>query len=91
MRRPYTGLPAQGNPGIKSGKNWTPMLRIRVAANHQQTPVLSAVVDSGSPFCIFRMDVANFLHVDLRSAPSSQIGGVIGGPKELIYFHNVIL
>lgn len=65
------------------------MLRIRVSANHQSTPTLPAVVDSGAPFCLFRADVADFLHLDLRKCQKTEMGGIIGGPKEDVFFHKV--
>jgi hypothetical protein len=47
------------------------------------------VVDSGAPYCLFRADVADFLHIDLKKGPEGECGGVIGGPKDAVYFHNV--
>src|SRR5438128_4524017 len=91
MRKPYTGLPV-GKPYAALGSSaidWTPLLRIRVSANHQSTPSLPAVVDSGAPFCLFRADVADFLHLDLKKCPSGELGGIIGGPKDAVYFHKV--
>jgi hypothetical protein len=91
MRKQYTGLPlSKPDPGLKGGdKMWVPLLKIRVSANHQQTPLLHAVVDSGSPYCLFRSDVADFLHIDLSKDPESSLGGVIGGPKDSVRFHHV--
>lgn len=92
MRKQYTGLPVgKPDPGLKSAINWTPFLKIRVSANHQSTPVLPAIVDSGSPYCLFRAGVADFLGIDLKKCPKSEIGGIIGGPKDFVYFHTVNL
>jgi hypothetical protein len=71
--------------------NWIPMLKIRVAANHQQTPVIPAIVDTGSPYCLFRTDVADFLHLDLNKAPTGSLGGVIAGARDPVKFHTVNL
>lgn len=65
------------------------MLKIRVSANHQHTPLLPAVVDSGAPYCLFRADVADFLHLDLKNDQEGSIGGVISNVKDAVYFHNV--
>jgi hypothetical protein len=46
-------------------------------------------VDSGSPYCLFKADVATYLHLDLKSGPEGSLGGIIGGPVEPIYFHQV--
>lgn len=67
------------------------MLRVRVSSKHQHTPTLPAVVDSGSPYCLFRADVADFLHIDLKKGPEGKLGGIIGGPNESLYFHTVNL
>src|ERR1043165_211054 len=90
MRKQYTGLPlSKPDPGLKGAINWTPLLKVRISANHQSTPILPAVVDSGSPYCLFRADVADFLHIDLRKAPQGSLGGIIGGPHDPVFFHNV--
>lgn len=90
MRKQYTGLPTgKPDPGLQSAINWTPMLKVRVSANHQSSPTMRAVVDSGSPYCLFRAEVADFLHLDLTKCPHRSLGGIIGGPTEEVYFHNV--
>ena len=92
MRKQYTGIPTgKPNPALPSAISWTPYLRVRVSANHQNTPSLPAVVDSGAPFCLFRADVADFLHLDLKKCPTGELGGIIGGPKDTVYFHRVNL
>ncbi len=69
---------------------WVPTLSVRVGFKHQVTPfTMPAVVDSGSPYCLFRQDVADFLHINLQGAPGSYIGGVIMGAKDPIRFHQV--
>lgn len=56
---------------------------------HFKSPRFPAVVDSGSPFCIFRAEFADLLELDLESGAESDVGGIIAGPKEPIYFHKV--
>lgn len=91
MRKQYTGIPlSRTDPGLKGrDKDWIPYVKIRVSANHQSTPMLHAVIDSGASYCLFRADVADFLHIDLTKAPTASMGGVIGGPKDTVYFHAV--
>lgn len=91
MRKQYTGVPA-GKTTIALGGsaiNWTPYLRVRVMANHQSTPSLPAVVDSGAPYCLFRADVADFLHIDLKKCQTGNLGGVISNLTETVYFQRV--
>lgn len=91
MRRPYTAWPLdKPNPELRGAtKVWTPVLKVRISSKHQSTPTLPAVVDSGSPYCLFKADVATYLHLDLKSGPEGSLGGIIGGPVEPIYFHQV--
>jgi hypothetical protein len=91
MRKPYTAFPlSKPEPGLPGEtKMWIPMLRIRCFHQHQASPQLLAVVDSGSPYCLFRADLADFLHIDLTRAPASTMGGVIGGPQDATYFHRL--
>ncbi|MBI1956271.1 MAG: hypothetical protein HYS38_07735 [Acidobacteria bacterium] len=93
MRKQYTALPLRTpDPGLQGqDKTWEPLLRIRVSYKHQLTPWILAVVDSGAPYCLFRADVADFLHIDLKKGPEGEMGGIIGGPREPLYFHRVSL
>jgi hypothetical protein len=70
---------------------WIPMLRIQVSTKHQSTPTLPAIVDSGSPYCLFRTDVADFLHINLGGAPKGMLGGVIKGVTDPVLFYPVNL
>jgi len=65
---------------------WIPMLKVQVSARHQTTPTLFAIVDSGSPYCLFRTDVADFLHINLKGAPEGSIGGIIRGVTDPVLF-----
>ena len=93
MRRQYTALPLdKPDPGVGGAKRvWTPLLKVRVSFNHQNTPTLQAYVDSGSPYCLFNSAVADFLHIDLKKGSESSLGGVVSGQRELLYFHRVSL
>jgi hypothetical protein len=92
MRKQYTGFPLKTpDPGVKDAIDWIPLLKVRVSAKHQHTPILYAVVDSGCPYCLFRAEVADLPHLDLRTAQQSVLGGIIGGPKDPVLFHKVDL
>ena len=93
MRKSYTGFPlTRSDPGMPGEtKMWVPMLRVRCMFQHQMMPPILAVVDSGSPYCLFKTDIADFLHIDLTNAPRGQMGGVIGGPQDVTYFHRITL
>lgn len=91
LRKQYTALPLDNpDPGLQGqDKVWMPLLRIRVSAKHQHTPWIQAVIDSGSPYCLFRADVADFLHMDLEKGAEGRLGGIVSAIREPIYFHNV--
>lgn len=93
MRKQYTGFPlSQPDPGLPGeNKMWIPMLRVRCLFQHQMMPPVLAVVDSGSPYCLFMTEIADFLHIDLTNAPKGSMGGVIGGPQDVTYFHRIRL
>lgn len=66
------------------------MLNVRLGVGfNKKTPVFPAVVDSGSPHCIFRADVASFLGINVTAGIESAMGGVIAGIQEPIYYHHV--
>jgi len=92
LRKPYTRFPVDNpGPALKGEKSiWEPMLLVRLALGRRAaTPRFRAVVDSGSPFCIFKADIAQLLGIDFEKGEQDNIGGIIAGPREPIYFHNV--
>lgn len=91
MRKKYISLPVEGkDPGLLDrDKIWMPTLNVRVLANHLQTPWMPAVVDSGSPYCLFRSDVGEYVRIDVDHGQKGQVGGIISGYTEPIYFHKV--
>jgi hypothetical protein len=89
LRRSYTAINLNTtNPATKSDKEWIPMLPVRLGIHHQKTPRFQAVVDSGSGTCMFRTDIADYLKIDFQKANvgTAEIGGIIQGPKQTIYY-----
>jgi hypothetical protein len=64
------------------------MLQVRVGTRHQQTPRFLAIVHSGSPYCIFKKDVADILGIDLAKCPESMLYGM-NQSSEPAFFHKV--
>ena len=92
IRRPYTDFPLRPNAGLPGDtKQAMPVLWVRCLFQHRIAPRIQAVVDSGSPYCLFKSDIADFLKIDLSNAPQGSVGGVIRGPSEPLYFHKVKL
>lgn len=90
MKKKYTRLPVdQPHPAFKGEVAlWTPMLNVRVGREHKQTPRFPAVVDSGSPYCLFKSSVAEFLGIEVSKGIESIIYG-INGVAEPVFFHRV--
>lgn len=93
MRKPYTAIPAaEDDPLVrKDGKIWLPILSVKLIRTHLYTPSILAVVDSGSPCCIFRFDLAEILGLDIASGEVGSMAGIIAGAGAKIYYHNVKL
>jgi hypothetical protein len=67
------------------------MLKTRIGWRHQKTPRFDAVVDSGSPWCLFRFELADLLGIDTLNGQEDLIGGISEGMQEPVYFHKVQL
>jgi hypothetical protein len=93
VRIAYKVLPlAQPNP-IYPGQTytWTPILNVNVLYDHKRSNRVEAVVDSGSPWCLFHADVGVDLGIDITKGIENRLGGVIGGAVGKMYFHKVKL
>src|SRR5260370_31952312 len=73
---------------------WEPMLQVRLghAQKHAKpSPRFYAYVDSGSPYCMFKCEFATLLGINPEQGFTDEIGGIIPGSTEPIYFHKVKL
>ncbi len=81
------------NPITGELKYWVPYLRVRVGKGHtvMRSPIF-ALVDTGSPYCLFRQDIAAAAGIrDLTTGKVGEIGSVKQGVKDVCYFHKVTL
>lgn len=88
----YTGFPNEPrHPAFKNEPtNWMPIVTIRVGKPHDLwTPRFGAVVDSGSPWCMFPTACADYLGIGVTEGIESIVGGILKGGTEPIYFHTV--
>ncbi len=88
----YTGFPVEPrHPAFKNEPtSWMPVVTVRVGKTHDiWTPRFGAVVDSGSPWCLFPTACADFLGMRVADGIESTIGGILKGDSEPIYFHTV--
>jgi len=92
VRKPYTSVPVDSSEPETGGKNhsWVPMLNIKVLFNHQMTPFwIPAIVDSGSSHCLFKQEIAQYLHIDLSTAVRGDMAGIIPGVLEPVFYRKV--
>lgn len=99
MRKfPYTRVlldpSADKSRPILRGENilWEPQLRVRLGIpGGKRSPRFRAYVDSGSPWCLFKAAFGDYLGLHVESGDRDEIGGIIGGPSEPVYFHKLTL
>jgi len=92
---PYTRIPLVDPTDMtQKAENalWVPTLRVRLGVQGgKRSPRFPAFVDSGSPWCIFKSDLADYLGIELEEGEKAEVGGILAGIKEPMYFHKVIL
>ncbi len=93
MKKQYSSFPLdEQNPAFPDEKEmFWPTLMVRLGKSHRQTPRFPAVVDSGSPWCIFKADLGRLLGIDVYAGKKYRMGGVVSGITQPIYFHRVQL
>jgi len=92
MIKSYTGFPMEPrHPAFKNEATaWIPTLTVRVGKAHDVwSPRFGAVVDSGSPWCMFSSAVADYLGIKITDGIEGMVGGILKGDKEPIYFHSL--
>ncbi len=69
------------------------MLQVRLRYRHTQSQRIYAVVDSGSPYTLFKFEVATLVGLEPTKNPAfvDDIGGIIVGLRDPVYFHNIDL
>jgi hypothetical protein len=93
VRVAYKVFPLSNPNPIFPGRTftWTPLLNVNVMYNHVKSARFEAVVDSGSPWCLFHADVGVNVGIDISTGVEEPLGGVIGGAIGKVYFHSVKL
>ena len=92
MIKSYTGFPLEPpHPAFKDEATaWMPVLNVRVGKAHDVwSPRFGAVVDSGSPWCMFPTALADYLGIKVTDGIESKVGGILKADTEPIYFHAV--
>lgn len=100
MKIPCKVWPTDGNilnahPAFPNEKfDWMPIIDIRLVHKHcPPTKRIEAIVDSGSPACMFHASVCQAMGIKLEDGISVPLGGVVakgqGGKEAPMYFHKV--
>jgi hypothetical protein len=94
IRQSYKDIPNdKPNQLCPDRLRWEPMIPIRLGFKHARSPRIFAYLDSGSPYCLFKADLATLIGLDPSKNPlfTDDLGGVVEGPRDLAYFHKVII
>lgn len=88
MRIAYKVFPLAAPSPIFPGQTftWTPLLNVNLIHNHRKSNRFEAVVDSGSPCCLFHADVGIDIGIDITKGIEEPLGGVIGGTTGKMWF-----
>ena len=94
VRYPYKVFPVAPNDirfpkGTQS--EWLPTLNVSIIYNHAQTKRFEAMVDSGSPTCLFHANIGKAIGIKLAAGDEGPLGGVIGGASGKVYYHQIKL
>lgn len=93
MHFPYKVFPiSKPQPGFRNEReSWIPVLNVSLIIGHSPTRKFEAIVDSGSPSCLFHADIGKAHGLKVEEGDEGPLGGVIGGAKGLVYYHRVKL
>jgi hypothetical protein len=91
LRVDYRVYPIKDPPPGCSDRLWLPVLAVSIIYRHAESRRLEAIVDSGSPFCLFHADIGRGLGMEVESGAGRELGGVIGGVRRKTYYHMVKL
>lgn len=94
VRVPYKDVPNEHpNKLYPERLRWEPMLRLRLLHRHTPSNRIYAYVDSGSPYCLFHMALADLIGLDATKNPLfvDTLRGVVKGETDPLYFHKITL
>lgn len=76
----------------KESVEWVPVLRVRVARKHgEPSERYGVIVDTGTPFCLFRADIGREIGLNIERGVKQEIGGVVSAMRGAAFFHKVNL
>jgi hypothetical protein len=80
-------------PGFPKGatETWFPVLNVSIIVGHATSKRFEAIVDSGSPICLFHADIGRSLGLKIKEGKKAGLGGVVGGPGTDVFYHDIKL
>lgn len=93
MKVPYKPFPVKDSPGFPGiEQHWIPVLLVAIVYRRQKSQRFEAIVDSGSPWCLFHSDIGRAVGIKVEQGKQSILGGVISGTANApVYFHKIKL
>jgi len=67
------------------------VLAVSLIINHKPTKRFEAIVDSGAGSCLFHASIAEAFGLKVDSVQPEPLGGVVGGAKGSVFYHQVKL
>ncbi len=85
-------FPYKPNPQPDGTIQYLPIVQIQLRKGKATSAAFEAIVDSGSPTCLFNVGVARAIGIaDITSGEHSTIGGIVRGAEIDLYAHDVRL
>lgn len=93
LRFPYKVFPIKQPAPAFPGEtfSWLPVIQVTLIINHRPTKRFEAIVDSGAQGCLFHAAIATSCGLKLDSVQPEPLGGVVGGSKAQVFYHDVKL
>jgi len=88
---PYKAYPLKAPNNLGDKIDWWPVILVRLTDKHMQTKTkpFHAVVDSGSPMCLFHAELLKPFGMNLKNGVEDSLGGVGKQVKIPVYYHNI--
>ena len=67
------------------------MMTLAVGYRHAKSKRFEAVVDSGSPWCLFHSEIGKSIGIKIEKGRKGKLGGVLAGTASAVYFHPISL
>lgn len=67
------------------------MMTVALIYRHTTSKRVEAIVDSGSPWCLFHAQIGESIGVKTTNGQQGSLGGVLAGASSDVYFHRLKL